>query len=236
MRLVGRIELQVPRQTDCDGLVWSRDETLYANCIGRLTYIGTAEGRRVAQVGGCAPAWRMDGALGVIRHGGLVIARRLGQPTELVSRRQLATALRGVVARPGNYELQEIAWIDLNRFAAIVHGAQPWEQALIVLTTRGVLEFGVTEYGARIRDLRVSPLGDYVAYARTSLGREFVMTSWDAGPVRLPRIGNALNVAWSPDESHVAISTRNTTFVTATGNARAELQIPLGGRYVAWIP
>jgi hypothetical protein len=52
--------------------------------------------------------------------------------------------------------------------------------------------------------------------------------------VRLPRIGNALNVAWSPDESHVAISTRNTTFVAETGSSRTELQLPFGGRYLAW--
>ena len=236
LRLAGHIELQVPRQTDCDGLVWSKDGTLYANCIGRSTYMGTAEGRRIARMRGCAPAWREDGALGVIRDGALVVARRLGRPTELVSRARLAEELRSVVARPRNYKLVEIGWLDLNRFAAIVEGAQPWEQAIIVMSTNGVLELALTEYGAGIQDLRVSPLGTYLAFAQTRLGREFLMMPVDGGDVPLPRIGNALNVAWSPDESHVAISTRNTTFVTEIGNRRPQEEIPSGGRYLAWIP
>jgi hypothetical protein len=236
MRLAGRIELQVPRQSDCDGLVWSKDGTLYANCTGRWTYMGTAEGRRIARTRGCAPVWREDGALGVIRDGALVVARGLGRPIELVSRTRLAEELRNVVARPRNYKLVEIAWVDLNRFAAIVEGAQPWEQAVVVMSTNGVLELALTEYGAGIEDLRVSPLGNYLAFAQTRLGREFLMMPVDGGDVPLPRIGNALDVAWSPDESHVAISTRNTTFVAGTGSRRPSLQVPLGGRYLAWIP
>jgi hypothetical protein len=220
---------------DCDGLVWSKDGTLYANCIGRVTYMGTSEGRRTASIRGCAPAWREDGALGVIRDGALVVARRLGRPTEIVSRARLAEELRSVVARPRNYRLVEIAWIGRDRFAAIVEGAQPWEQAIVVMSTTGVLELALPQYGAGIEDLRVSPLGHYLAFAHTRLGREFVMMPVEGADVPLPRIGNALNVAWSADESHVAISTRNTTFVAETGSPRTELQVPHGGRYLAWI-
>jgi hypothetical protein len=238
VRLPDLIQLHPQGQivVDCDGIVWSKDETLYANCIGRLTYMGTAEGPRIAHVRGCDPAWREDGALGVIRDGALVVVRRIGRPIELVSRARLAEELRSVVARPRNYKLMEIGWIGLNRFAAILEGAQPWEQAIIVMSTNGVLELALTEYGAGIEDLRVSPLGNYLAFAQTRLGREFLMVPVDGGGVPLPRIGNALNVAWSPDESHVAISTRNTTFVAETGNRRAEEEIPGGGRYLAWIP
>ena len=236
VRLAGRLELQVPRQTDCDGLVWSQDGTLHAKCIGTSTFMGTAEGRRIARFRGCAPAWREDGAIGLIRGGALVIARRLGRPIEVVSRARLAEELRNVVARPQSYQLAEIAWIGRDRFAAIVHGAQPWEEAILVLSTNGDLELALTQYGGGIEDLRVSPLGNYLAFARTSLGREFLMMPVDGGDVPLPRIGNALNVAWSPDDSYVALSTRNTTFVAETGSRRPSLQIPLGGRYLAWIP
>jgi hypothetical protein len=236
VRLPDLIPLQAPRQTDCDGLLWSKDGTLYANCIGRFTYMGTAESRRIARIRGCAPSWREDGALGVIRKGALVVVRRLGRPIELVSRERLAEQLRSVVARPRNYRLVEIAWVGLDRFAAIVEGAQPWEQAIVVLSTNGVLELALTQYGAGIEDLRVSPLGDYLAFAHTRLGREFLMMPLAGGDVPLPRIGNALNVTWSPDESQVAISTRNTTFIAETGSRRPELEIPRGGRYLAWIP
>ena len=220
---------------DCDGLVWSKDGTLYANCIGRSTYIGTAEGRRIARIRGCEPAWREDGALGVIRDGALVVARRRGPPLELVSRARLAQELRGVFARPGTYELKEIAWVGLIRFAAIVQGARPWEQALIVMSTNGVLESALAQYGAGIQDLRASPSGRYLAFAQTRLGREFRMMPVEGVDIPLPRIGNALNVAWSPDESYVAISTRKTTFVAETGSERPTLQLPFGGRYLAWV-
>jgi hypothetical protein len=221
---------------DCDGDVWSKDGTLYANCIGPLTYMSTADGRRIARIHGCAPAWREDGALGLVRDGALVVARRRGRPIELVSRARLAEELRNVVARPRSYELTEIAWVGLRRFAAIIQGARPWEQAIVVLSTDGALELALPEYGAGIQDLRVSPSGSYLAFATTRLGREFRMMPAEGVDVPLPRIGNALNVAWSPDESHVAISTRNTTFIAETGNRSPELQIPHGGRYLAWLP
>ena len=237
MQLRGLSDVQVPRQTDCDGLVWSHDRTLYASCTGAHTVVGTSDGQRRARLTGCAPAWREDGALGVIRAGGLVVARTHGRPVELLSRKDLGEQLRGVVERPETYRLTEIAWIGLNRFAALVHGAKPWEEALVVFSTTGGLEQALTQYGAGIADLRVSPNGDYLAFARTALGREFVMTGIDTTTnVRLPRIGNALNVAWSPDESHVAISTRNTTYIAEPGARRPVLEIPSGGRYLAWLP
>jgi hypothetical protein len=238
VRLAGRIEIHPQGQiaADCDGVVWSKDLTLYANCIGRFTYMGTADGHRVARIRGCAPAWREDGALGVIRDGALVVARRRGRPVELLSRARLAQELQNVLARPRGYQLVEIAWVGLRRFAAIIQGARPWEQAIAVLSTNGVLELALPEYGAGIQDLRVSPFGSYLAFATTRLGREFRMMPVNGADVPLPRIGNALNVAWSPDESHVAISTRNTTFVAETGSRRASLQLPFGGRYLAWNP
>jgi hypothetical protein len=236
MRLQDLTQVEIPRQTDCDGLVWSRDRTLYASCVSGRTTVGTSNGRPAFRVAGCAPAWREDGALGVIRDGGLVVARTHGHPVEVLSRKALGGRLRGVVERPETYELTEIAWIGLNRFAALVHGARPWEEALVIFTTRGGLDRALTQYGAGIADLRVSPQGDYLVFARTRPGREFVMTGIDGGTnVTLPRIGNALNVAWSPDETHVAISTRNTTYVAELGARRPLLEMPRGGRYLAWV-
>jgi hypothetical protein len=238
IRLRDLVQLQLRGQIpwDCDGLVWSDDGTLYASCVRGQTTVGTAEGRPAFHIAGCAPAWREDGALGVIRAGGLVVARTHGRPVEVLSRKALGEQLRGVVERPETYELTQIAWIGLNRFAALVHGARPWEEALVIFTTRGGLDQALTQYGAGIADLRVSPQGHYLVFARTRLGREFVMTGIDSGTnVTLPRIGNALNVAWSPDETHVAISTRKTTYVAEVGDRRPLLEVPHGGRYLAWL-
>jgi hypothetical protein len=236
-RLQDLSEVQIPQQTDCDGLVWSHDRTLYASCFGGHTIVGISSGRRRARLPGCAPAWREDGALGVIRAGGLVVARTHGRPVEVLSRKDLGEQLRGVVERPETYRLTEVAWIGLNRFAALVHGALPWEEALVVFTTTGDLEQALTQYGAGIADLHVSPQGDYLVFARTRLGREFVLTGIDStANIRLPHIGNALNVAWSPDETHVAISTRNTTYIAEPGARRPLTEVPFGGQYLAWLP
>ena len=236
VRLQDLRHLQIPRQTDCDGLVWSQDGTLYASCVRGQTTVGNSEGRPAFHVAGCAPAWREDGALGVIRAGGLVVARAHGHPVEVLTRGELGDSLENVVARPATYGLAEIAWMDASHFAAIVRGARPWEEAVIVLSTAGNVELASTEYGARIADLRVSPRGDYIAYARTRLGREFVMLNVDGRSVSLPRIGNALSLAWSPDEARVAISTRTTTYVAEPGGSRPFLEVPRGGRYLAWVP
>jgi hypothetical protein len=230
-------EVQVPRQTDCDGLVWSNDGTLYASCTGAHTVVGTSDGQPRARLAGCAPAWREDGALGVIRAGSLVVARAHGHPAELLSRRALGEQLRGVVERPETYGLTQIAWIGLNRFAALVHGAKPWEEAVVVFSTTRGLEQALTQNRAGIADLQVSPDRDYLVFARTALGREFVITGMDTTTnVRLPRIGNALNLAWSPDENHVAISTRTTTYIAEPGARRPLLEVPFGGRNLAWLP
>jgi hypothetical protein len=237
IRLQGLSEIQIPEQTDCDGLVWSNDRSLYASCIGADTVVGTSDGLRRARLPGCAPAWREDGALGIVRAGSLIVARTHGHPVELLSRRALGKQLRGVVERPETYRLTQISWIGLNRFAALVHGAQPWEEALVVFSTTGRLEQALTQNGAGIADLRVSPQGDYLAFARTALGRRFVITGIDTTTnVLLPRIGNALNVAWSPDETRVAISTRDTTYVAKPGAKHPILEIPFGGRYLTWLP
>jgi hypothetical protein len=236
LRLPDMIVLQAPRQTDCDGFVWSQDGTLYAQCGDGRTDVGTSEGRLVYTVEGCAPAWREDGALGVIRRGELVVARTHGRPVVLLSRPALAHALAGWVARPRTYKLAEVAWIGSGGFAAIVHGARPWEEALLVMSNQGEIATVTTEYGSGISDLRVSPHGWYLAFAKTRLGRELTMMAPDGTTLPLPQIGNALNIAWSPDDSHVAISTRTTTFVAETGSPRTQLQVPRGGRYLAWIP
>jgi hypothetical protein len=236
-RLPNLAPVQPPRQTDCDGFVRSRDGTLFARCTDDRTRIGTSDGRIVFRVPGCGPAWREDGALGVIHDGGLLVARRLGRTIQLLSRAQLGAELENVVdVGARSYRLQEIAWLDSGRFAAIAHGARPWQQLVLVASANGDLEIVLPEYGAGIKALHASPLGDYIAYERTRLGRELVMMPVRGGQVRLPRIGNVLNVAWSPDETHVAISTRNTTFIAGIGTRKVLLEIPQGGDSLAWLP
>jgi hypothetical protein len=237
IRLPSLISFQPPRQTDCDGYTWSRDGTLYARCQGERTVVGTSEGRPALTLAGCDPAWRPDGALTVVRDGGLVVTRSIGRPSQLLPRTQLGDLLVGAFPRARSYRLTQVSWLDTARVAAIIHGARPWEEGVVVLSTLfGELRYSEPKFGAGLADLRTSPLGDYIAYGVKRLGREYTMVTMDGREVRLPRIGNALNVAWSPDEKHVAISTRTTTFIARTDSREVVFELPAGGRSLAWLP
>ncbi|HXL44360.1 MAG TPA: hypothetical protein VN960_09915 [Gaiellaceae bacterium] len=234
IRLPSLDEERALRRLDCGGLVWSRDGTLAARCTPTNgTEILTERLEFTARVAGCSPAWREDGALSVIRNGDLLIFRRRGPVRLFVSRTTLAEALAGEVPRA--YELSELVWIDASRFAAILHGRQPWQQAIVVYSRDGVERF-VPEAGQRISGLRVSPLGNYIAFARNALGREYAMLLRGGPETRLPRIANARTIAWSPDEEWVALATRTATFIARTGSRRVVFRVPAGGDTLAWLP
>ena len=234
LRLPALVELDAPRRTDCGGIVWSSDGTLNASCADGYTDVGTSEGRHLFRVRGCAPAWREDGSVSVIRDGELFFARRRGSPRIFFSREQLAQGLAGRVPAGERFELVEVAWLTLTNFAAIVRGPHRWERAVAFLSPGGAGTL-VPELGQRISDLRVSPLGN-LAFARNQLGREFVMLT-DAGvEVPLPRIANARAITWSPNEEWVALATRTATFIARTGSRRVVFRVPAGGDTLAWLP
>jgi hypothetical protein len=234
LRLPALAELDAPRQTDCGGTVWSNDGTLNASCADAYTDVGTSEGRHLFRMAGCAPAWREDGSVSVIRKGELFIARRRGSPRIFFSREQLAQSLAGRVPAGERFELVEVAWLTLTNFAAIVRGPHPWERAVAFLSPGGLGTL-VPRLGSRISDLRVSPLGN-LAFASNQLGRGFVMLTEAGVEVPLPRIANARAIAWSPDEEWVALATRTATFIARTGSRRVAFRIPVGGDTLAWLP
>jgi len=236
LRLPNLIELQPPRQMDCDGIVWSDDGTLYASCFGGGTNVGTSEGRRTGRVLGCAPAWRPDGALSVIQDGNLVISRRHGPPRVLLSRKDLADALAGTLQGGRTYRLVEVAWYSTQAFFGIAEGSKAGQRALIGYFTPEGINYVIPELGQDISDVRVSPGGSYVAFAREEAGREIAVMAESGEEVPVPRIANARAIAWSPDERWVAVSSRTTTFIARTGTERVVFEVPAGGESLAWLP
>ena len=235
LRLPNLIEVQPPRQMDCDGIVWSGDGTLYASCFGGYTNVGTSEGRRTGRVAGCHPAWRPDGALSVIQSGSLVITRRHGPPQTVLSQEELADTLAGTLEGGRTYRLVEVAWFGTQAFFGIVAGREAWQRAVILYAPEGVNAV-IPELGQEISDIRVSPSGSYVAFAREEAGREIVVIDISGDEVLVPRIANARAIAWSPDERWVAISNRTTTFIARTGTERVVFEVPAGGESLAWLP
>jgi hypothetical protein len=230
VRLPRSLAEHVPRMADCGGFVWSGDGSLAAVCEdGRTTIFGQPGMLRLVGLRGCAPAWRPDGALSVIRDGDLVVSRVRGRPQTFVSGEALADDLQVELRRA--HELAEVAWIDPQTFAAIVRGTKAGQQALIV-ATRERIELFVGELGQRISSLTVSPRGK-LAVAN---GREFVMLDRNGREIALPRVANVRAIAWSPDERWVALTTHTSTFVARTGSRQVVLRIPLGGESLMWMP
>jgi hypothetical protein len=223
------------RPVDCGGRVWSSDATLVAWCRNGRTKVTSAGGRiDFGSLRGCAPAWRADGALSVVRDGDILIVRRHGDARTFFTRRQLDDALQGIVERPETYAFAEVSWFGLTSFVAIVRGERPWETAAAVFA-QGGLESFFPQFGGHIEDLQASPLGNF-AFARTVPAREYVMVSRGGDELPLPSIANAHAIAWSPDESRVAIATRNTIFIARSGSTQPANRISTGAAALAWLP
>jgi hypothetical protein len=224
-----------PRQPDCGGVTLSIDGTLAAQCREDVTAVKSPDGRLLAaDVDGCAPAWRSDGALSVVRDGAIVIAGRHGPNRVFFSRGELANALRTLVERPETYSFAEVRWLSRSSFVALVRGERPWETAAAVFGPGGLESF-FPQFGGHIEDLRVSPRGDF-AFARTEPGRQYVMVSHGGTEMTIPRIANARALAWSPDQRWVAIASRNTTFIARVGSTEVVAQVPVGARALEWVP
>jgi hypothetical protein len=236
LRLPATTRIAPPRRPDCNGMVWSDDVTLAARCTATSgTEIVDSQLDLAARTPGCAPAWRSDGALSVIRGGNLILWRRHARSVVFLSREELANELEGALERGRTYRLVEVAWHGTQAFFGIVAGDEPWQRALIAYAPEGVNDV-IPELGQDISSVRVSPEGSYVAFVRETAGREIVVLDGSEREQPLPRIGNVRAIAWSPDERWVALSTRTRTFIARAGTARVVLQIPVGGESLAWLP
>jgi hypothetical protein len=224
-----------PRPPDCGGVVWSPDGTLSATCTDGFTDIALADAQPFVHTRGCSPAWRPDGAVSFIRDGALVVARRHGQPDVFLTREALAQALASKLDEGRTYRLVDVAWHGTVAFFGIVAGSKPWQRAVIAYTPEGLTNV-IPELGQDISDLRVSPNGNFIAFARSGAGRDLVVLDATGREVAFPRIANSRAVAWSPDEQWIAIATRTTTFIARTGTQNVIRQIPVGGDSLAWLP
>ena len=219
---------------DCGGEVWSQDGTLVASCEEEVTTVTSGDGSfQLPDVGGCAPAWRSDGSLSVIRDGGIVIARRHGAPFRFFTRSQLTDALAPVAVSPESWAFTHVSWFALTSFVAVLHNAESNETAIAVFAQGGLETFLPQPAGA-IEDLHASPLGNF-AFARLDPKREYVMVSRGGEPMVIPRVPGARALTWSPDELYVAIATDDETLIARTGTTRIIGKLQFGGRALAWL-
>ncbi len=181
------------------------DEAVSVSPTGELRALCEDGSVRVFQGGGfrtrltnaCGPAWMGDGTLTFVRNGGLW--QGIEDARSLVSR-QLVSELFG---RPS--ALEEVAWVDDERFWAVVRSG---ESAIVALLTTDSLVFSPSFTTREIEDLRVSATG--MVAARTDQGVVF----FDSGGRRALTFPNGRAVAWAPGELVAAVATpREVLFV-----------------------
>jgi hypothetical protein len=195
--------------------------------------VTSSQGIQFPNVDGCAPAWRGDGALSVVLDGNIVIARRHGSPSIFFSRLQLTEALRAAGVENGaEWRFAQVSWFGLTSFVAALEG-QTGEAAVAVFA-QGGLESFLPEPGARIEDLRASPLGNF-GFALIHPEREYVMVSRGGDPIAIPHVRGAEAITWSPDERYVAIATDDETVIGRTGSTSVMTTLPFGARALAWL-
>jgi hypothetical protein len=163
---------------------------LRTSCEGGGLRVFENDGFRAQLPGACAPAWMGDGTLTFIRNGGLW--RGIEDAHQLVSREQVSE----IFGRPA--ALEEVAWLDDQRFWAVVRSG---ESAIVALMTTDRLVFSPSFTTREIEDLRVSATG--MVAARTDQGVVF----FDSGGRRALTFPNGRAVAWAPGELFAAVAT-----------------------------
>ena len=223
-----------PQHPDCGGVVWSHDGSLFARCTDDVTTVTSRDGSfQLPDLEGCAPAWRADGFVSVVRDGEIVVARRHGGPFTFFTRAELAEALAGRVDHPADWSFAQVSWFGLSSFVAVVQGSRPDERAIAVFA-QGGLETFIPETGGTIEDLHASPLGNF-AFARLEPEREYVMVSRGGDRLTIPPVEGARALTWSPDELYVAIATDDETVIARTDSTGIVATLPFGARGLAWL-
>jgi hypothetical protein len=107
-----------------DGTTFERAGEIGAHCRGNTVDVfNSPSGIGLRQVVGCAPAWKPDGSLTVLRDGRLVQVTGLDQQRVLLSR-DIVRAL-GPEAR-----LRSVAWIDNASFGTVVRRGGRYQLAV----------------------------------------------------------------------------------------------------------
>lgn len=219
----------------CGGRVWDSTRTVAARCRGgRVTLLGF--GGESPEWRGCAPAWRPSGFLTFVSDGAVVEVEPLDCVRRcrhtLLGRADLARELAGRLPEAESYGVAELAWISPSRFAAVLRGQEPWQEAVAVFAPPRLLVLRPA-FGQRLSGLRVSPRG-HVAVLRSELGRDAVLFAADGRELPLPRIANVRAIAFSPSTRWIALATRTAIFIARTGDADVIARLPIAVRALAW--
>lgn len=183
---------------------------------------------------GRAPAWHPDGILTYVDDEAV---RTWPAGEIVVATVDAAAAIRSHPSvpdgeRPGPVRIEEIAWLDRERLAAIVRTSAGGEGQALVAIFDGSSLVGLNLGGPGLSDLVVSPAGRFFA-ARTTNG--VLVFDRVGGTLPLPPLNGPTSVAFAPDESRVAVATASGARVVALdGDTSDVVALPLVARDLAW--
>ena len=209
-----------------------------AECAAGIVEVRDATGL-TRRTPGCAPAWKPNGVLTVVRDGELVELDLRGRTRRLVSRvlvsrRHLARDLTGPPWAFLDPRIREAAWLS-DDLAAVVVSDPALERDDVLALYRGRRLIGAPPFPyERLSGLRVSPRGSFVA-ARVGLPPGgLVLVDRRAELVAIPfRVARA--ITWSPDEAWTAVASPDTIFIWETGERAVRfVALPIRARDVLW--
>jgi hypothetical protein len=190
---------------------------LTASCQGQDLHVFQDGGFRTRLANACGPAWMGDGTLTFIRDGGLW--RGVEDAQRLLSREQVTE----ILGRPS--ALQEVAWVDDERFWAV---ARSGSSSIIALMTVDQLVFSPSFTSRSIEGLRVSSSG--MVAARSDQG----VVIFDSGGRRALTFPNGASVAWQPGELIAAVATPSEVLFVAPVS-REVVSLPLAVSDLEWV-
>jgi hypothetical protein len=228
----------------------SPDGGLVARCeAGGIDVFSTATGELQRLSPGCAPSWRPDGELTAAL--GDEVVRFRGCPTcaeTLISEAELERAARRHPTSPARAPLRVlvdgVAWLSRSRAAVLMSirlvggfgGMGP--MAGIAFFEDGRLLETQTYFRVTGGRLAASPRGTYVTQTPDVILRR------DGSQVSLPpHLGDARDLAFSPDERLLAIAGRHAITIVdvaslerydATGGGLRSVTIPQPAARLAW--
>ncbi len=207
-----------PRGTAVDkSISVSPTSELRATCQGGSLRVFDDAGLRAELANACAPAWMGDGTLTFIRNGGLW--QGMDDAQQLLSRQQVSE----LFGRPA--ALEEVAWVDDERFWAVVRSG---ESATVALMTTDRLVSSPSFTTRTIENLHVNATG--LLAARTDQGVVF----FDSRGERALSFPNGRAVAWAPGELIAAVATPSEVLFVAP-LSREVVTLPLAVRDLEWV-